>query len=264
MINENMTLALEYPDPMMTDKNVLTLLNETPDFTVSAELVIEPLAPLSIVTRMPGKYYRSDDVPTPAMLYGLLENALGWHISREHRADVLKTLAKRFKTAATVSNSGFQPLLQYHVQFDPIISRTTPFRYSDYWARLARTKGLESANGSREYSAELIPLMNEVEFCKTLPKGAEKTTLTDGGGVKILNDVRRGDKVNVSGLHEFLPHYYLAPATREYIEPDANYSVVVRTSRVVASLLERFLNDPTSPLYLGSNDGWVEAIWIQR
>jgi CRISPR-associated protein Cas5 len=251
-------------------ENTFALLNETPDFSVSAELVIKPLAPLSIVTRMPGKYYRSDDAPTPQMLYGLLENALGWHVSREHRVKILKALAKRFNTAATGSNSGFQPLLQYHVQFGAIAIAPVTLRFSDYWGRLARTKGMESANGSREYSSELIPLKNEIALCTTLQKGLPRTKFDENGNVRrdteSLADFKRGDIISPSVANPYLPHYYPSPAQREYIEtePEEMFVARVETSVSLTALLAEHLQNPVAPLYLGNSDGWVEASWKQQ
>ena len=55
----------------------LDFLLEPPVFSARGKLTIEALAPLSMVSSMPGKYYRSQPEPTDAMLYGMLENALG-------------------------------------------------------------------------------------------------------------------------------------------------------------------------------------------
>ncbi len=263
-------LLLNFDEPLEVARpgNVFALLDETPEFSVSAELVVEPLAPLSIVTRMPGKYYRSDDTPTPAMLYGLLENALGWHVSMEHRKKVMDELKRRLRLAPASSQSGFQPLLQHHVRFGSVEIARVALRFSDYWGRLARTKGMESANGSREYSSELIPLKNEIAFCKTLPKGVAKTTVNDTGrnDAQAIYDFQRGDTISTVAVNPYLPHYYPSPSMREYVETEAKavFVVAVETSVPLAALLAESVQNPAAPLYLGSSDGWVEASWIQH
>jgi CRISPR-associated protein Cas5 len=74
-----------FADMRLNMKCDLNFLLEEPDFSTKAKLTIDALAPLSMVTSMPGKYYRSQPEPTDEMLYGLLENALGWHISTKER-----------------------------------------------------------------------------------------------------------------------------------------------------------------------------------
>ena len=55
----------------------LSFFLEPPEFSVTAVLTVEALAPLSMSAAQPGTYYRSQRAPTNAMLYGLLENAMG-------------------------------------------------------------------------------------------------------------------------------------------------------------------------------------------
>ena len=250
------TLTLDFddaPKPTPPDKT-FALLDSPPDFSMSAELIIEPLAPLSLVTRMPGKYYRSDDAPTPQMLYGLLENALGWHVSREHRAEILKVLAKRFKTAATGSNSGFQPLLQYHVQFMPTVSRPAPLRYDDYWSQQLR--GNPFVGGSRENSYEVIPLMEAIARKSVTVNESKDSRKT---GELVATD---GEAIHNDLLRDYFPHYYVSPTPREYIEVNGDWYVFhLKTSEAVAKQLQEVISNPLAPLYLGSNDGWVEAKW---
>jgi hypothetical protein len=54
----------------------LSFLLQPPDFSARAMLTVDALAPLSMVTSMPGKYYRSQPEPTDAMLYGLLNQTI--------------------------------------------------------------------------------------------------------------------------------------------------------------------------------------------
>ena len=94
----------------------LSILKAPPDFSSRAILSLEALAPLSMVAKMPGKYYRSQPEPTEMMLFALLENALGWHIAEKDRNDLLKRLEKRHKLPVQKSNVGFGSLLQFHME----------------------------------------------------------------------------------------------------------------------------------------------------
>src|SRR5205085_4659084 len=96
----------------------LNSLLQPPEFSTRARLTIDALAPLSMVTSMPGKYYRSQPEPTDEMLFGLFENALGWHITGKNdveRDKLVKELARRHRTEERKSGVDFKSLLQFHV-----------------------------------------------------------------------------------------------------------------------------------------------------
>lgn len=236
----------------------LNLLELPPHFLTVAILTVDALSPLSMVAKMPGKYYRSQAAPTDDMLYGLLENALGWHISEKDRNDLIKRIQKKHGKTAQASGVGFKSLLQFHLRFG--IRVETPseavLRYDDYWSQHLRTGGLEFFGGSREHDARLIPLVNAA---------AEKQiSLTDSGGVRdeeAIGDFRPGDKINFSVVRPYFPRYYVTPTPREYVVPATAYQYRVETSPDVAEMIADALEDPAAPLYLGSNDGWVEATW---
>ncbi|MEM9836143.1 MAG: hypothetical protein AAF828_06555, partial [Bacteroidota bacterium] len=104
---------------------------QPPELTEVATLEILALAPLSMVANQPGTYFNGRSQPTPAMVQGVLENALGWHFEHSFRRDILKSLAKKAKKlhrknveyknhpwlsgkAEMSSGSGYFSLLQYH------------------------------------------------------------------------------------------------------------------------------------------------------
>ena len=74
----------------------LDFLLEPPEFSARGKFTLDALAPLSMVASLPGKYYRSQPEPTDAMLYGMIENALGWHVSTKERSELSKKLKKKF------------------------------------------------------------------------------------------------------------------------------------------------------------------------
>ena len=232
----------------------LSLLQRPPDFSARAILAVEALAPLSLVAKMPGKYYRSQPEPSEAMLLGMLENALGWHIADKERNLLLKKLEKRHKRATARTNVGFGSLLQWHLRFS-VKQIPVSMHYDDLWAQHLR--GSSFADGSRNYDRRMIPLMNA--------KRAGQITVGDTADAKrdvnLIEDFVEGDKINIAILRPHFPQYYASPTPREYIVPAGPFRYRVETSAALASALASAVEQPAAPLYLGSNDGWVEATW---
>jgi len=236
----------------------LNLIAGAPDFSSQAILSISTLSALSLVAQMPGKYYRSQSAPTDMMVLGLLENALGWHIGESDRLKIIKDLAKKHKLPGTGEKSGvgFRSVLQFHIRFgtrmgpdDKAVSR-----FDDYWSQHLRTGGIESFGGSREYDSRLNALRTAV---------ANKTiTITDSKGITSEEDAlafKPGDKINISAIRALLPRYYSSPTAREYVETSHDYRYALHTSQSIMQALGDAISDPQAPLYLGSNDGWVDA-----
>lgn len=213
----------------------LSFLLQPPDFSARAMLTVDALAPLSMVTSMPGKYYRSQPEPTDAMLYGLLENALGWHIEKKVRNQLKVRLEKKFKKAAAESGVKFISLLQFHVRFAMAVTPLSPMRYDDLWSQHMKGSDERHTGGSRErdYRAD-----------------------------EILIAIRDGKREeNMPELIKLHPHYYVSPTSREYVVPQSAYKYRVETSSVLADMLSDAIKNPVAPLYLGSNDGWVDVEW---
>ncbi|BDI34136.1 hypothetical protein CCAX7_61870 [Capsulimonas corticalis] len=231
----------------------LHLLEAKPEFSSVGILTIDALAPLSMVVKMPGKYYRSQPAPSDDMLYGMLENALGWHFS-EARGALLKRMQKIHGAAPRFSGVGFGSLLQHHVRF------TTPhlpavIHFEDLWAQ--HLNGPSFVGGSRTYDARAIPLMDAI--------AGGKVTVNDRAEAskdpKMLTDFQDGDTVHLNVLSSLFPQYYISPTRREYVLPLGPYMYRVETSLAMAQALEQAILAPAAPLYLGSNDGWVDAEW---
>jgi CRISPR-associated protein Cas5 len=232
----------------------LNFLLHPPAFSSRAILTIDALAPLSMVTSMPGKYYRSQPEPTPEMLYGLLENALGWHISEAERKILMKRLERRHRTQASTSGVGFMSLLQFHVRFSA--SCVPPLlHYDDLWAQ--HLKGGSFLDGSRNYDKRVIPLMNAYK--------AKRVVISDRASAskeaEKLSTFGEGDQIHVNVVRQYFPQYYASPTPREYVIPQGAYKFVIETAPVLSEQLALAFDNPAAPLYLGSNDGWVEAKW---
>ncbi|WP_421828328.1 hypothetical protein [Larkinella sp.] len=251
----------------------LSFFIEPPELTVVATLQIDALAPLSMVAAQPGAYYRGQPAPTNFMLYGLLENALGWHLSATPRKQVIDDLKKLAKKAAKKSKTwvdspwvngkpvgspeiGFVSLLQYHVVFEGPHVFPAVDTFDDLWSQQLRDTGRSFFGGSRRYDASLSDLMTrerrgEIEFGDR----AEHQLLDDAA----LRQVTEGAKIQYKSVRSRFPHYYVSPTVREYVIPRSPYVFRLRTTATVSALLKDAFNDPSAPLYVGSNDGWVDV-----
>ncbi len=231
----------------------LSFLREHPTFSSRAVLRVEALAPLSMVVKMPGKYYRSQSHPSDIMLWAMLENALGWHIAEVERKKLLDDLKKRHKTEAPLSGVKFGSLLSWHVRFVGPQFVPEMLRYDDYWTQLLKSSAFHQ--NSRNYDASAIPLMNA-------KKGGE---LSVSDGAKALKDPERlrnfdkGDLVHLNVLRPHFAQYYPSPTPREYVEPCMAYQIALETSPPILKMLGNALEDPAAPLYLGASEGWVDA-----
>lgn len=132
-------------------------LLEKPTLPTRGKLLIDALSPLSMVSSLPGKYYRSQREPTPQMLYGLIENALGWHISDKERKEIEKKLKKKFGMELEKSGVGFVSILQFHLRFSTSVIPPL-LHYDDLWAQ--HLKGGSFLGGSRNYDNQAIKIMN--------------------------------------------------------------------------------------------------------
>jgi len=260
------------PEPTLD----LSFFLEPPELDTHATLTIEALAPLSMSTAQPGTYYRSQPAPTEAMLYGLLENALGWHFPEDVRSDLLKQLRSDAKKELgrghplkeepwitgdedSESGSGFVSLLQYHLEFETAMHPETT-HFDDLWARHVRGSGTSFPGGSRHYDIRLERIVNMERSDEELISFGDRTGY-DVRDPEALPDVEAGDKVHVNAIRPQYPQYYTSPTKREYVVPQNPYRYRVATTETVSGLIADALDDPAAPLYLGNNDGWVRAEW---
>ena len=227
---------------------------EEPQFSIRGKVAIDALSPLSMVSSLPGKYYRSQREPTPQMLYGLIENALGWHISDKERKEIEKKLKMKFGTELEKSGVGFVSILQFHLRFSTSVVPPL-LHYDDLWAQ--HLKGGSFLGGSRNYDNQAIKIMNA--------ERAKRIAIDDKGAsskdADKLHNFQDGDKVHVNVVKPYFPQYYVSPTPREYVIPQGEYIFVAETSESLAGMIKNAFENPSAPLYLGSNDGWVEARW---
>jgi CRISPR-associated protein Cas5 len=236
------------------------ILSTPPVFDTTGFLSLETLTPLSLVDQMPGKFYRSQHTPSVLKLLGLIENALGWYLSEADRKTAIKDLCKRHKIQEPVlaSGIGFISLLQYHVRVtETPLSLGGGITWNDLWSQHLRTDGLEFVGGSRNFDRSLLNLMG---------LKAQKSADIDEGANSLRKDIdfdniSLGSKIHLTAVRSKFPRYYSTPTPREYIEPSWEYIFRVETSEILAQEISKALIEPCAPLYLGSNDGWIEARW---
>ena len=210
---------------------------------------VEALAPLSLCIAQPGKYYASNGIPTEGMLYGMFENALGIHLPDEDRKKMIRSL----NLEAGASQSGFSSVLKHLVK---VVRLREPFitqRYDDLWCQLLR--GDAFWTGSREHSSDAISILNASKD--------KKISIKDKAGFNkehgIVRDFSDGEEVHIKALRPFFPEYYPTPTPREYVVWDGVLGIELQVFSELKEELCEKLESPSAPLYLGSNDGWVDV-----
>lgn len=270
----------------------LSFYLEPPELTVSGMLEITPLAPLSMVSAQPGTYFRTELTPPVQMVYGLIENALGWHLPDKTRKEALKGLAKRAKKLhgkkdsfkgsdwlsgkpATAAKSKYFSLLQYHLKLSEAEVPDDLMTYDDLWSMHLRDRGMNYIGGSRIYDHRLENLITKLrssaaEFKAMDSKdakarAAEKYEVGDRKEfVRIpLEELTTTDerKINAGSLGDRYPMFYVSPKKRGFVATDIGYDLPVQTTSQLADLFADHLTNPVAPTYLGTSEGWVTLKW---
>lgn len=211
---------------------VLECLTENPLFDQKITISIQALSPLSFVSSTPGDIYRSSSAPTKHMILGMLENAIGLHFPDDERTQTNNPYLKKIikKTGALQSaNSGFTSLLQNHVRIlyirEPHVERVV-----DLFSQHLRGSDERHTKGSRNFDWRVIPHYSEA--------------ITKETSSRYLSS---------------FPQYYISQAKREYVIPLGVYEICIETSNKLSECIEKAIEYPAAPLYLGTNDGWVEV-----
>lgn len=263
----------------------LSSLAQPPDFSVQSRLVIRALAPLSLVDSQPGTYFRSALEPSNSMLYGMLENALGWHLPLKDRKDALKELRKQAKRTHKAhkaedwlagkndvdSGSGYQSLLQHHLKIEPLSLPDMEVTYDDLWSMQLSDNSISFVGGSRNYTYGLESLLNlskTEDETQPLNKKTKKYPSVVSFGdrkefvrlsLEELRQINSATQIHVSSLNPHYPLFYSSPRTRGFVVPAGPYEYNLTTSPQLSIQLTEALKNPAAPLYLGTSEGWVEA-----
>lgn len=247
----------------MTVFNVIELIPAKSERQVTL-LRISPLAPVSMVSEIPGSYYKTGKVPNKHHLCGLFENLLGWHISKKGRENIFMDLQKEYKKATkkelkkAPSNSGYLPLVYHLFDVDPLVISPKPEFFDDYWKKMFRrsddkTTGTH-AKGSPNLNFSLIPEKRKLVRKKDKPGQIDDKALGEFFGK------------NMDGF----PFFYSTTAVREYLYPPGLYGhssngFVNETDFLFKLFIEKpFLTllvkalESNQLAYMGTSDGWVE------
>ena len=160
------------------EKIDLSILKKIPELNTKVILEIEPLAPLSMVSELPGSYYKTLKVPNKKMLCGLLENLLGWHIDLADRKAIVKELSKlrekqakkdtSIKFEDKTKGSNYCPLLMDYFEINevqPMFAKAV--FYDDLWNKAFRRSDATGnqpthAKGTINIDYSLIPIKREL------------------------------------------------------------------------------------------------------
>ena len=224
----------------------LSILFEKPERDKSVMLTIEPLAPLSIVSTLPGSYYKSMDRPTKANLCGIFENVMGWHIGQKDRSKILKKMKATYKKTYKITDFevetsavGYTSLLGHLFEVGlPIIPQIVA-RYDDLWTQQLKHDDARHLKGTANLSYHLIKKKRQ------LPKDA-KGKISDTEYTDFLK------KHNSD-----FPMYYTSPTPREFIVLKGNYQIKLSMSSHLLNGLGQSLQE-NNLAYLGTNEGWVD------
>lgn len=226
----------------------ISILKEIPNLSERYELIIEPLAPLSMVEEFPGSFYKTLKIPSKKMICGLFENILGWHINWQDRSLIikdLKSIRKKQKINFNEMQSGstYMPLLMeyFNVECKRIDKFEEVIFYKDLWNRLhSRTDSDKHARGTENIDYNIIPLKRQLK--------------------RDSKDYRIIDKENFKQFFKKYvlqyPLFYSTPTYREYLYINGVYHFILNIDKCLASLLTEKLQKVNIG-YLGNSEGWI-------
>jgi CRISPR-associated protein Cas5 len=222
----------------------LQILKEKTDLNQMAILYIEPLAPLSLVTALPGAYYRSQREPSDFMIYGLIENLLGWHFTDSERNPIIKDLKKFHKKQFKIdlifnkTKVGYNPLLQNHLKIEKLLLKPFISSYEDYWTQHLKDVDERHAKGTRNYDSKLD---YEANIIYSLPN----------------NERDKKWRNLFENNNDLFPIYYQSPTKREFIIVQGKFGYKINITESLYNHLLNSIKTVENPLYLGTNEGWV-------
>jgi CRISPR-associated protein Cas5 len=240
-----------------------SILQKKPELDSAGILKIQPLAPLSMVSELPGSYYKTLKTPDKKMLCGLFENLLGWHIDLADRKSIskeIKQLREKWAKQQKKQNKSFSdkpvfpyidyskgstymPLLMDYFEirdFQPFVSNVV--FYDDLWSKAyRRPDAVNHPKGTFNISYDL--LIDK----RNLKRNEKKPNQVDDKALESFF------KENITKF----PLYYSTPANREFIAVDGKYEVLLDIDTVLCAMLkEKIVAD--NLCYLGNSEGWVD------
>ena len=206
----------------MPEIDLSFLLEDPSGASKTGELTVEPLAPLSMNTSVPGKHFQTEETPPKRQLYGMIENAFGLHFGWGKGSfgyKLKEAVAEEAEAELNISgmrSRDYQPLLAPYYDLDLKEAPTTETYDDTQWLHKWRDN-------------------------KRTRKSA---THHDWRGT-------REDTENYG--------YGKTPVQREYVVAFGPWIYAVRTTEAAGKALREALKRPEGALYLGTSDGWVDA-----
>lgn len=250
----------------------IKLLLSKPILDKKIKLIIEPLAPLSMVSELPGTYYKNQEVPDRFKLAGLFENVLGWQFDKKDRVEILKYLKKYFKKKfkesdfnIEVSNSSYQPLLLDYFEMGMVYKSET-VSYDDLWQRsFSRMDADVHPKGTINVDYETLRKKGWInreseqqesikEKIKTLSPKEDKEEIKE-----LKENIKKAPLLKFFTEHKkFYPMFYTSPTLREYTDYMGGQIQISLTldNRLLIKLKKAL--ESCSSAYLGNSEGWVE------
>lgn len=233
----------------------LSILERLPELKTQAVLLIRPLAPLSMVSELPGSFYKTMKYPSKKMLCGLFENMLGWHFDNKLRLEIFKHMVKirkkqkiELKKEQFKQGSTYLPLLMEYFYISGNISLKefkSMFNYSDLWNRgYRRPESNIHLNGCRNIDVSLV-----AERYNLFTKWNDLTSKKESNSKKD-----EWVKKNIGKI----PCFYTSPTPREYICLDAVMEIPITMDIMLAEKLST-KNRISNICYLGNSEGWVNV-----
>lgn len=217
----------------------ISLLFEEPRLDKTVCLIAQPLAPLSMVSVLPGSYYKTERVPTKAMLCGLFENVLGWHFSKENRKEIFKQMKKHHKKKfkkdieKEEAESGYQMLLGYYFETTPQVFIPVLRHYEDLWAQHLIGADMRHSQGAIRYDWRIERQLQEAK--------------KDNKGHTAFFERNR----------ERFPLYYRGIPKREFVIAEGSYRIKLTMDSRLFLLLQNAIQENNIG-YLGTSEGWVD------
>ena len=212
----------------------LSILKKLPELKTQAVLSIRPLAPLSMVSELPGSFYKTMKYPSKKMLCGLFENMLGWHFDNKLRLEIFKHMVKirkkqkiELKKEQFKQGSTYLPLLMEYFDISGNISLKefkSMFNYSDLWNRgYRRPESNIHLNGCRNIDVSLV-----AERYNLFTKWNDLASKKESNSKKdewVKNNIGK------------IPCFYTSPTPREYICLDAVMEIPITMDIMLAEKL---------------------------
>jgi CRISPR-associated protein Cas5 len=250
----------------------ISILKKNPVLNTKVILEIEPLTPLSMVSELPGSYYKTLKLPDSKMICGLIENLLGWHIDLADRNVIAKEMRELRKKMAKKNDvvefrdrtkgSTYCPLLMDYFEIKdikPVFSKV--LFYDDLWSKSYRRSDSADTHmgGSSNLSYGIIAKIHYMkdkisELSDKIKVEKDKETKKEYERQKtdVISEINNFFKQNIGCF----PLFYSTPTKREYIEIKGVYKIGIEMDNKLYTLIkERIMTN--NICYLGTSEGWV-------